>query len=60
VRTTRILLVVGCVGAIALGTFVPAKAQYYYPSPYASGPGNPCPMGYTMQGGSCQPYRCGR
>jgi hypothetical protein len=28
-RKTRILLAVGCVGAIALGTLVPAEAQYY-------------------------------
>ena len=42
-RKTRILLAVGCVGAIALGTFVPAKAQYYYPPP---GTKNPNPYGY--------------
>jgi hypothetical protein len=30
-RKTRILLAVGCVGAIALGTLVPAKA---HPNPY--------------------------
>jgi hypothetical protein len=66
-RTSRILLSVGCVGAIALGTLVPAKAQYYYPPPGYGGPPpgygyrgadpNGCPPGYTLQGGNCAPYR---
>src|SRR5262249_32420931 len=69
-RTTRILLAAGCVGAIALGTLMPAKAQYYYPRPpdhdfaYPSpdtryGYGwtwNDCPLGWTVQGGNCVPY----
>jgi len=69
-RTTRILLAAGCVGAIALGTLVPAKAQYYYPRPpdygFASPPPdtrygygwtwNDCPPGWTVQGGNCVPY----
>src|SRR6516165_12238724 len=32
-RTTTMLLAIGCVGAIALGTLVRAEAQYYYPRP---------------------------
>jgi hypothetical protein len=69
-RTTRILLAAGCVGAIALGTLVPAKAQYYSPQPpdygFASPPPdtrygygwtwNDCPPGWTVQGGNCVPY----
>jgi hypothetical protein len=68
-RTTRILLAAGCVGAIALGTLVPAKAQYYYPRPpdygFASPPPdtrygygwtwNDCPPGWTVQGGTACP-----
>jgi hypothetical protein len=38
-------MAVGCVGAIALGTLVPAKAQYYYPPP-PPGTKNPNPYGY--------------
>jgi hypothetical protein len=39
-RTTRILLAIGCFVAIALGTLVSAKAQYYYPPPnYGPPPG---------------------
>src|SRR5262249_9708346 len=70
-RTTRILLAAGCVGAIALGTLAPAKAQYYYPRPpdygYAYPPPddrygygwtwNDCPPGWTVQDGNCAPYR---
>jgi hypothetical protein len=70
-RTTRILLAAGCVGAIALGTFVTAKAQYYYPRPpdYAydypppedrygyGGTWNDCPTSWTVQGGNCAPYK---
>src|SRR5262249_50365162 len=33
IRCASILLAATCVGAIALGTLVPAKAQYYYPRP---------------------------
>ena len=69
-RITRILLAAGCVGAIALGTLVSAKAQYYYPRPpdygYAYPPPddrygygwtwNDCPPGWTVQGGNCVPY----
>jgi hypothetical protein len=36
-RTT--ILAAGCVGAIALGTLVPAKAQYYPPPNYGPPPG---------------------
>src|SRR6516162_8802370 len=32
-RTTTMLLAIGCVGAIALGMLVRAEAQYYYPRP---------------------------
>jgi hypothetical protein len=70
-RTTRIFLAIGCVGAIALGTVVPAKAQYYYPRPpdygFAYPPPddrygygwtwNDCPPGWTVQGGNCAPYK---
>src|SRR5262249_42165354 len=67
-RTTRILWAVGCVGAIALSTLLPAKAQYYYPRPpdygfdypppddrYGYGwTWNDCPPGWTVQGGNLQ------
>ncbi len=71
-HTTKILLAVGCVGAIALDTLVPAKAQYYppprppdygynYPPPddrYGYGwTWNDCPPGWTVQGGNCAPYK---
>jgi hypothetical protein len=70
-RIRRILLTAGCVGAIALGTIVPAKAQYYYPRPpdygydypppdYRYGYGwtwNDCPPSWTVQGGNCAPYK---
>src|SRR5262249_26496862 len=66
-RTVRILLVVGCVGGIALGTLASApraSAQYYPPPPgygYGYGYGyrtwNGCPPGYTVQGGNCAPYQ---
>ena len=64
--TARILLALGCVGGIALGTLasVPrASAQYYPPPGYGYGYGygyrtyNGCPPGYTVQGGNCAPYR---
>jgi hypothetical protein len=70
-RTARILLAVSGVGAIALGTLVPAKAQYYYPRPpdygyrypppddrYGYGwTWNDCPPGWRVQGGNCAPYK---
>ena len=69
-RTTTMLLAIGCVGAIALGTLVRAEAQYYYPRPpdyaydylppddrYGYGwTWNDCPRGWTVQGGNCAPY----
>jgi hypothetical protein len=71
VRTTKMLLAVGCVGAITLGTFVATKAQYYYPRPpdygynypppddrYGYGwTWNDCPRGWAVQGGNCVPYK---
>jgi len=71
VRTTKMLLAVGCVGAITLGTLVATKAQYYYPRPpdygynypppddrYGYGwTWNDCPRGWPVQGGSCVPYK---
>jgi hypothetical protein len=66
-RTTRILLAVGCVSGIALGTLASAPratAQYYPPPPgYGYGYGyhhrtwNGCPPGWTVQGGNCAPYK---
>jgi len=63
-RTARILLAVGCVGGIALGTLASvtrASAQYYPPPGYGYGYGyrtyNGCPPGYTVQGGNCAPYQ---
>jgi hypothetical protein len=35
----KAIMAVGCVGAIALGTLVPAKAQYYPPPDYGPPPG---------------------
>jgi len=68
-RLTGMLLAVGCVGAIALGTAAPANAQYPYPPPgygygypppgygYGYRTGNGCPPGWTVQGGNCAPYQ---
>jgi hypothetical protein len=66
-RTTRILLAVGFVSGIALGTLASAPratAQYYPPPPgYGYGYGyhhrtwNGCPPGWTVQGGNCAPYK---
>jgi hypothetical protein len=54
----RLSLEIGSAAAIAFSIVAPVHAQYYYrPPPYASGPNNPCPMGYTVQGGICQPYQ---
>jgi hypothetical protein len=61
----------GRVGAIALGTLVPAKAQYYYPRPpdygYAYPPPddrygygwtwNDCAPGWTVQGETVHPIK---
>src|SRR5215510_9545316 len=71
IRCASILLAATCVGAIALGTLVPAKAQYYYPRPpeygfnypppddrYGYGwTWNDCPPGWPVQGGNCAPYK---
>jgi hypothetical protein len=66
---TRVLLLACFIGA-AVGSSMPADAQYYPPPPpygygygsgYGYGPGwrtwNGCPPGYTVQGGNCAPYR---
>jgi hypothetical protein len=45
-RTWRIILAAGCVGAIALGTLVPANAQYYPPQGYGYGDGRGDDYGY--------------
>src|SRR6516165_2830251 len=69
-RTTRILLAAGWVGAIAHGMPVPANAQYYYPRPpdydFAYPPPdtrygygwtrNDCPPSWTVRSGNCVPY----
>jgi hypothetical protein len=53
-------------GVAIVGSVTRVNAQYYYPPPgygypppmrYGSGPYNPCPLGYTVQSGVCQPYQ---
>jgi hypothetical protein len=66
-RTVSGIVLAGVLSGVAtIGSVATVNAQYYYPppsygypppSPYGSGPYNPCPMGYTVQGGVCQPYR---
>jgi hypothetical protein len=69
-HSAKLVLAAGLVGAIAVGSVAPLKAQYYYPPPgyaypppgygYRSYPGadpNGCPPGYSLQGGNCAPYR---
>jgi hypothetical protein len=61
--TIRIVLASALIGAAVADGKGTANAQYYYPPPppYGYGYGgqtwNGCPPGYTVQGGSCAPYR---
>jgi hypothetical protein len=66
--TTKIILAVCSIGAVAVETLAPVHAQYYYPPPgYGNGYGyrygygyrtpNGCPPGWTVQGGNCAPYK---
>jgi hypothetical protein len=59
--TTRIVLASASIGAAVAGGIGTANAQYYAPPPYGYGYGgqtwNGCPPGYTVQGGTCAPYR---
>src|SRR5262249_22445960 len=44
--TTKMILAICCIGAVALETVTPAYARR-------------CQPGWTVQGGRCQPYRWG-
>jgi hypothetical protein len=64
VRTLAITAAaLGLIGAIAVGTAVPAAADWYgrhhrYYN-YGGGTWNGCPPDWTVQGGVCKPYRHG-
>ena len=62
----KIAATLGVIGAIAVGSVVPAAAWYgygyghhhrYYN--YYGGGGWPCRPGWTVQGGVCKPYQYG-
>jgi hypothetical protein len=69
--TTKIILAVCSICAVAIGTLTPANAQYYPPPGYGGDDGygyrhgygyhrrtwNGCPPGWTVQGGNCAPYK---
>jgi hypothetical protein len=55
----------GLIGTIAVGSTVPAAADWYYGhhhhryyNYYGGGPDpNGCPPGWSLQGGNCAPYK---
>jgi hypothetical protein len=52
----------GLIGTIAIGTAVPAAADWYgrhHYYNYGGGTWNGCPPDWTVQGGVCKPYRHG-
>jgi hypothetical protein len=61
----KIAAAIGVVGAIGIGSVLPASAAWYhhhhrYYNYYGGYPGadpNGCPPGYTLQGGNCAPYK---
>jgi hypothetical protein len=63
---TTITATLGVIGAIVVGSAVPAAADWYghhhrYYNYYGGGGGtwNGCPPDWTIQGGVCKPYRHG-
>ena len=46
--TTKMILAICCIGAVAVETLTPVYAQRHR-----------CQPGWTVQGGRCQPYRWG-
>jgi hypothetical protein len=63
-RTLGIIAVaIGLVGTIAVGSAVPAAADWYghhhnrYYNYYGGGTWNGCPPDWTIQGGACKPYQ---
>jgi len=62
----KIAATLGVLGAIAVGSAVPAAADWYYGHHhryynYYSGGLDPngCPRGWSVQGGRCKPYHYG-
>ena len=64
----KIAATLGVIGAIAVGSVVPAAAWYGYGYGYGyhhryynyyGGGGWPCRPGWTVQGGVCKPYQHG-
>jgi hypothetical protein len=51
--TTKMILAICCIGAVAVETLAPAHAQRRHRT------WNGCPPGWTVQGGNCAPYRWG-
>ena len=47
--TTKMILAICCIGAVAVETLTPVYAQHRHR----------CPQGWTVQGGRCAPYRWG-
>src|SRR5215831_5964321 len=50
--TTKMILAICCIGAVAVETLTPVYAQRW-------NTWNGCRPGWTVQGGRCQPYRWG-
>ena len=51
--TTKMILAICCIGAVAVETLAPVYAQHRHRT------WNGCPQGWTVQGGRCAPYRWG-
>jgi hypothetical protein len=51
--TTKIILAICCIGAVAVETLTPVYAQHRHRT------WNGCQPGWTVQGGRCAPYRWG-
>src|SRR6516165_9498033 len=51
--TTKMILAICCIGAVAVETLGPVYAQHRHRT------WNGCPPGWTRQGGNCAPYRWG-
>jgi hypothetical protein len=51
--TTKMILAICCIGAVAVETLTPVYAQHRHRT------SNGCPRGWTAQGGRCAPYQWG-
>jgi hypothetical protein len=51
--TTKMILAICCIGAVAVETLAPVYAQHRHRT------WNGCPRGWTVQGGNCAPYQWG-